>query len=99
MPSMARCLREGRGNSLTVASEPRAWPMHAAGDPAHPTRPARMEGGYTELFELISPSCGDHPYLDYSEISPRLQWLRGPRALMAGLAVYEKHLGMVPRSG
>jgi hypothetical protein len=56
----------------------------------------RMEGGYTELFELICPGCGDHPYLDYSEISPRLQWLRGPRTLMAALAAYEKHLGPVP---
>jgi hypothetical protein len=56
----------------------------------------RMEGGYTELFELICPGCGDHPYLDYREISPRLQRLRGPRTLMAGLASYERHLGLAP---
>lgn len=54
----------------------------------------RMEGGYTDKFELICPSCGDHPYLDYSEIPPRLQWLRGPRTLEAGLAAYAKHLGL-----
>ena len=53
----------------------------------------RFEGGYTGLFELICPGCGDHPYLDYSEISPRLQWLRGPRLLAAALAAYDKHLG------
>jgi hypothetical protein len=52
----------------------------------------RAEGGYRELFELICPSCGDHPYLDYSEVSPRLQRLRGPRTLTAGLAAYEEHL-------
>jgi hypothetical protein len=53
----------------------------------------RFEGGYTGLFELICPGCGDHPYLDYSEIPPRLQWLRGPRTLRGALAVYDKHLG------
>ena len=54
----------------------------------------RMEGGYTDMFELICPGCGDHPYLDYSEVAPRLQWLRGPRTLEAGLAAYAKHLGL-----
>jgi hypothetical protein len=53
----------------------------------------RFEGGYTGLFELICPGCGDHPYLDYSEVPPRLQWLRGPRTLQMALAVYDKHLG------
>ena len=57
----------------------------------------RMEGGYTGLFELICPSCGDHPYLDYSEVPPRLQWLRGPRTLKGGVAAYEKHLGLALR--
>ena len=72
------------------------WPAH--GDTARLRRqPVRMvegraEGGYRDLFELICPSCGDHPYLDYSEVSPRLQRLRGPRTLTAGLAAYEKHL-------
>jgi hypothetical protein len=54
----------------------------------------RFEGGYTHVFELICPSCGDHPYLDYSEVPPRLQWLRGPRTLQAALATYRKHLGL-----
>jgi hypothetical protein len=53
----------------------------------------RMEGGDTGAFELICPQCGDHPYLDYSEISPRLQRIRGPYTLNAGVAAYEKHLG------
>ena len=53
-----------------------------------------MEGGYAGVFELICCDCGDHPYLDYSEVPARLQWLRGPRSLQAGLAAYEKHLGL-----
>ena len=53
----------------------------------------RMEGGYTDAFELLCPSCGDHPYLDYSEVSPRLQQIRGPYTLEAGLAAYAGHLG------
>jgi hypothetical protein len=54
----------------------------------------RIRGGYTGMYELICPSCGDHPYLDYSEVVSRLQWLRGPRTLAATLAAYHKHLGI-----
>jgi len=76
-----------------------------AGQPGHgstaflrnqPARIAdgRIQGGYTGVYELICPSCGDHPYLDYSEIPPRLQRLRGPRTLEAALAEYHQHLGL-----
>jgi len=54
----------------------------------------RMEGGYTDAFELICCECGDHPYLGYSEISPRLQRIRGPYTMEAGLAAYDRHLGL-----
>ena len=54
----------------------------------------RVKGGYTGMYEVICPSCGDHSYLDYSEISPRLQSLRGPYRLEAGLAVFHKHQGI-----
>ena len=30
-----------------------------------------MEGGYTSAFEVICYVCGDNPYLDYCEVSPR----------------------------
>jgi hypothetical protein len=45
-------------------------------------QPARMvegraEGGYTDTFEIICCGCGDHPGLDYREISPGLQRVRG----------------------
>jgi hypothetical protein len=41
-------------------------------------QPARMleglpEGGYTDRYEIICCDCGDHPYLDYREVSPELQ--------------------------
>jgi hypothetical protein len=74
------------------------------GEPGHgrtafvrsqPTRivDGRVEGGYTGRFELICPGCGDNPYVDYSEIPPQLQWLRGPLTLEAALEAYDKHLG------
>ena len=52
----------------------------------------RMEAGYTGVFELICCQCGDHPYLDYAEISHRLQRIRGPYTIEAGLAAYAQHL-------
>jgi hypothetical protein len=54
----------------------------------------RLERGHTDVFELICPSCGDHPYLDYSEVPPRLQQLRGPGTLQAALDAYHQHLGL-----
>jgi hypothetical protein len=54
---------------------------------------AQIEGHYTGAFELICRDCGDHPYLDYSEVPYRLQRIRGPYTMEAGLAAYEKHLG------
>jgi hypothetical protein len=76
-----------------------------AGRPGHGSKavlrrqPARIvdgcfEGGYTGGYEVICPDCGDDPYLDYSEVSWRLQWLRGPHTLEAGLAAYHIHLGL-----
>ena len=53
----------------------------------------RVEGGSTDAFEVICPSCGDNPDLDYSEIPPWLQCLRGPRTIKEGLAVYLEHIG------
>jgi hypothetical protein len=59
-----------------------------------PTRivEGRPEGGYTDAFELICCACGDHPDLDYRDISPELQRVRGPYLIAAGVAAYEKHL-------
>jgi hypothetical protein len=55
----------------------------------------RKEGGYRDAFEVVCCDCGDHPYWDYSEISPPLQRIRGPYTTMAAaLAAYEQHLGL-----
>jgi hypothetical protein len=54
----------------------------------------RAERRYTGAFELICCECGDNPYLDYSQVSSRLRQLRGPYTMAAGLAAYERHLGL-----
>ena len=59
-------------------------------------QPARMvagrpEGGYADVFELICCDCGDDPGTDYREVSPRLQLVRGPYPIAAGVAAYEQH--------
>ena len=51
----------------------------------------RVEGGG---FELICCECGDNPHLGYSQVSPRLQQIRGPYPIGEGLAAYEQHLGL-----
>jgi hypothetical protein len=62
-------------------------------------QPARLvqgqpEGGYTDVYEIICCDCGDDPGLDYREVSPRLQLVRGPYPIAAGVAAYEQHLGL-----
>jgi alkylhydroperoxidase/carboxymuconolactone decarboxylase family protein YurZ len=52
----------------------------------------RPEGGYTDMFELICCDCGDDPDLDYREVSPRLQLVRGPYPIAIGIAAYEQHV-------
>ena len=52
----------------------------------------RAEGGYTDVFELICCDCGDHPDLDYRDVSPGIQRIRGPYPLPSGIAAYDEHL-------
>ncbi len=81
-----------------VTSPPADQPGHGseAALRSQPVRivDGRVEGGYTSMYELICPSCGDRPELDYLEISPRLQRLRGPDGLEAALAAFHKHQGI-----
>ena len=65
-------------------------------------RPARIvegraEGGYTDVYELVCCECGDHPYLDYREVSPELQQIRGLYPIAAGIAAYERHVSRYHR--
>lgn len=64
-------------------------------------QPARLaagepEGGFTDMFEIICCDCGDDPDLDYREVSPRIQRIRGPYPIVSGVAAYEQHLKRHP---
>jgi len=52
----------------------------------------RRVGGYTDVFEVVCCACGDNAGLDYREVSPELQRIRGPYQLVAGVAAYEQHV-------
>ncbi len=52
----------------------------------------QAEGGHTSSFELICCDCGDQPDLDYAEVSPEMQRIRGPYSIADGVAAYEKHV-------
>lgn len=45
-------------------------------------------GGYTDFFEIICCECGDDPGLDYREVSPELQQIRGRYPIQAGVVAY-----------
>jgi hypothetical protein len=90
--------RSAAGSAGTLAAPGQPGHGRAARLRRQPTRlvDGRVEGGCTDAFEVICPSCGDHPDLDYSEVSSWLQRLRGPRTIKEGLAVYIEHIGGWP---
>jgi hypothetical protein len=51
----------------------------------------QAEGGYTDEFEIICCDCGDDPGLDYREVSPALQRIRGPYPIASGITAYVLH--------
>jgi hypothetical protein len=51
----------------------------------------RLDGGYTDDYEIVCCDCGDDPDLDYREVSPELQRVRGPYPIAAGITAYVKH--------
>ena len=64
-------------------------------------RPVRLAngrpgGGWTDEFEVICRDCGDNPDLDYREVSPELQRIRGPYRIEAGVAACERHARLPP---
>jgi hypothetical protein len=50
------------------------------------------QGGHGSAFELICRDCGDDPGLDYRQVAPELQRIRGPYPVAAGVAAYERHI-------
>jgi hypothetical protein len=50
------------------------------------------EGGYTDAYELICCDCGDNPDLDFLDVAPELQQVRGPYPLPAGVTAYARHV-------
>ena len=56
--------------------------------------PGRAEGSHAAEFELICFDCGNDPGLDYSQVSPRLQPIRGPRTMETAWTAYERRLGL-----
>jgi hypothetical protein len=50
------------------------------------------EGGYTDAYELVCCDCGDNPDLDYLDVAPELQRVRGPYPLPAGVSAYVLHV-------
>jgi len=69
------------------------WTVVLRRQPARIVR-GRPEGGYTDLFEIICCDCGDHPGLDYCEVSPVLQRVRGPYPVADGITAYVEHAGL-----
>ena len=57
----------------------------------------RVQGGYTDAYELVCCDCGDHPDLDYRDVSPERQQIRGPYSIAAGVAAYEVHVNVYHR--
>jgi hypothetical protein len=78
---------------MTSRDQPgHGWTLVLRRQPAHIVE-GRPEGGYTDAYELICCYCGDQPDLDYREVSPKLQRIRGPYPFPAAIAAYQKHAG------
>jgi len=80
--------------SMTTCDQPRhGWTLVLRRQPVRVVE-GRPAGGYTDLYEIVCCYCGDHPDLDYREVSPERQRIRGPYPFAAGVAAYEKHAGL-----
>ena len=67
------------------------WTLVLRRQPVHLVE-GRPEGGYTDAYELICCDCGDDPDLDYRDVSPDLQRIRGPYRFSAGIEAYGQHV-------
>ena|SRR5208282_1203443 len=66
------------------------WTLVLRRQPVHLVQ-GRPEGGYTDAYELVCCDCGDNPDLDYRDVSPDLQQIRGPYRFSAGIKAYGQH--------
>jgi hypothetical protein len=82
---------ERRG--MTVRDEPGlGWTVVLRRMPARIVA-GEPTGGYTNAFEIVCCDCGDDPDLDYRDVSPKHQRIRGPyQPIAAGTAAYEDHV-------
>jgi hypothetical protein len=84
---------------VKTRDQPRhGWTVVLRRQPAHLVE-GQPEGGYSSAYELICCNCGDHPDLDYSEVSSELQQIRGPYPIADGIAAYEKHVKLHQQPG
>ena len=93
LATCAAQLHERRQEAGMAAREQRrdGWTVVLRRQPARIVD-GRPEGPYTDAFEIICCDCGDHPDLDYGQVSPELQRIRGPYPIALGIAAYERHL-------
>ena len=76
---------------MTAHDQPRDWTVAFLRQPAC-IIDGRRQGPYTGAFEIFCCGCGDDPGLDYREVSPRLQLIRGPYPITVGIDAYLTHL-------
>ena len=67
------------------------WTVVLRRQPVHLVE-GQPEGGYTDDYELVCCECGDDPDLDYREVPPYLQRIRGPYRFSAGIEAYGQHV-------
>jgi hypothetical protein len=75
----------------SVGSVGLGWTVVLRRQPSR-TVEGQPEGGHSSMFEIVCCYCGDHPDLDYRDVSAKLQRIRGPYPVAAGVAAYAQHL-------
>jgi hypothetical protein len=62
-------------------------------------QPARILEGHVQGGYTICCACGDHPGLDYRDVSLELQRIRGPYSFAAGITAYVEHVKLYDGPG
>jgi hypothetical protein len=77
---------------MTAQDQPRYdWTVALRRQPAH-VIDGQAQGPCSGPFEIICCDCGDDPGLEYREVSPRLQLIRGPYPIAVGIDAFVTHL-------